>query len=162
MLPMFALKAAAVPPAGITTLAGTVISGELALTVTVVGAATACESVAEQEVVAPDITPPGPQARELIVGEGGPITVPPVPNKATAAPNGVEAAVLVTPMADVVTPAATVKLTSATTPLEMMPAFSPEARQLYEPLIAEQLNVLPALPAAGPAVTEMETRLAGT
>jgi hypothetical protein len=54
-----------------------------------------------------------------------------------------------------------VRFTTAAVPLEMVPAFIPEATQVYVPEPAAQLNVLLAAVRAAPELTEMETTLVG-
>jgi hypothetical protein len=103
----------------------------------------------------------GRHDREETVGQAPPVTVPPVPESRMAFPVDDDARVLLTAMAVEVTPAPMVRFTTATVPFEMMPAFIPEATQVYVPEAAEQVNVLPAAMTAGPELEEMETTLAG-
>jgi hypothetical protein len=49
--------------------------------------------------------------------------------------------------------------TTATTPLSTAPAFIPLAKQVMDPLLAEQLRDLPALVRAFPATAVIEARL---
>ena len=76
-------------------------------------------------------------------------------------PAAEDATVLLTPIAVVATPTAIVRFTTATVPFEMVPAFIPEATQLYVPELAAQVNVLLAAVRAAPALWEIETTLAG-
>jgi hypothetical protein len=64
-----------------------------------------------------------------------------------------------TPIEVVVAPAAIVRFTTATVPLEMVAALMPQPQQVYTPEPGTQLNDLPALVAAAPAITDMETTL---
>ena len=96
----------------------------------------------------------------VMEGMDPPVTVPPVPFRGIPDPAGEAATVLVTPIEVVGTPATTVKLTTATTPFEMIPAFRPDARQVYVPALDAQDKVLLAAVAAAPALTEMETTFA--
>ena len=101
------------------------------------------------------------QDREVTVGHAPPVTVPLVAESGMAVPAGEAATGLLTPIGVVIAPTAMVRFTTATVPFEMMPAFIPEATQLYVPELAAQLNVLLAAVRAAPALTEMETTLAG-
>jgi len=102
-------------------------------------------------------------ASVVIVGAGfpGPVTTPPVPRSVMMLPPGETATVLVSPMGVLVTPEAMVRFTTPTVPLAMIAAFRPSARQVYVPAPEAQVNVLPALVAAVPAIAEMETTLLG-
>jgi len=104
----------------------------------------------------------GRQDREPTVGKTAPpVTVPPVAKSGMPLPVGEESALLVIPMAVVVSPAAMLRFTTATAPFEMMPAVIEDASQVYAPAAPLQFNVLPAAVRAAPALTEMETTLAG-
>jgi len=102
-------------------------------------------------------------ASVVIVGAGfpGPVTTPPVPRSVTVLPAGETATVFVSPMDVLVTPEAMVRFTTPTVPLAMIAAFMPSATQVYVPALEAQVNVLPALVAAVPAIAEMETTLLG-
>ena len=65
MLPILALKAAEVVPGGTGMLAGTVIKGEVDVSVTVVPVGAGWDTVAVQALVAPDMTPLGLQVRDV-------------------------------------------------------------------------------------------------
>jgi hypothetical protein len=65
MLPIVALKVAEVVPGDTGMLAGTVIKGDVEVSATVVPFGAGCDTVAVQELVAPDITPLGLQASEV-------------------------------------------------------------------------------------------------
>ena len=65
IVPAVAVKPALLLPASTVTLAGTPISGELELSVTVVPAATVCDRVTVQAVVPADINPLSVQASEV-------------------------------------------------------------------------------------------------
>ena len=92
---------------------------------------------------------------------GNTVTIPPVAETGIAVAAGDAAKVLPMAIAVVVAPTAMVRFTTATVPFEITPAFIPEATQAYVPELAAQLNVLLAAVRAAPALTEMETTLAG-
>lgn len=95
----------------------------------------------------------------LIVPE--PVIVPPVPLSVRALPVGSAAEALVKLMDVVLTLEPIVIFTTATTPLAMLFAFKPVARQVYVPEPAAQLSVLPAVVAVAPAVAEMDVTSEG-
>jgi hypothetical protein len=65
MLPIVALKVAEVVPGCTGMLAGTVINGEVDVSARVVPFGAGCDTVAVQELIAPDIAPLGLQARDV-------------------------------------------------------------------------------------------------
>jgi hypothetical protein len=67
---------------------------------------------------------------ETVGNAAPPVTVPPVAFSTIAPPAAEEATLLLIPIAVVLTPSASTRFTAATVPLEMMPAFIPEARQV--------------------------------
>jgi len=80
----------------------------------------------------------GRQDSDVTVGKtiAPPVTMAPAAESRMACPVGDDAALLLIPITVVVTPAAMVRLTTATVPFEMMPAFIPEATQVYAPKVA--------------------------
>lgn len=103
----------------------------------------------------------GVQDRELTVGKAPPVTVPPVDESGIKNPLGEAAKLLLIGIAVTVVPTAMIRFTTATAPFEIMPASTPDAIQVYIPMVVEQFRILEELIDAGPAVTEMETMLAG-
>jgi len=88
------------------------------------------------------------------------VTVPPVAVTGIEVPDTEEAPLLLIAMAVDVALEAIVRLTVATTPLAMVVAFKPYARQVNEPAPAVQVRLFEALFNADPAVAEMLLTLA--
>jgi hypothetical protein len=163
MAVVVALKAATVAAAGTVTEAGTLrfALGELRATVAPPRGAIPASATVHVELLEL-FNVAGRHVREATVGKtvAPPVTVPPVAKSRTAFPADEDAVLLLTPMAVVVTPAAMVRFTTATVPFEMMPAFIPEATQVYVPRVPEQFNALPGAVRAGPEFADIETTLA--
>jgi hypothetical protein len=87
--------------------------------------------------------------------------MPPVHEIERALPDGDTETVFVSPMDVLLTPGAMIRFTTPTAPFEIIVAFIADARQVNVPKPETQLNVLPALIAAIPAIAEMETTLLG-
>ena len=101
----------------------------------------------------------GTHARDVTVGRAPPVTSPPVADRGMFRPSA-DAAKLSIAIAVVTTPTASVRFTVATVPLAIVPPFIPYATQVYPRRTGAQLNDLLAAVSAGPAFTEIESRLA--
>jgi hypothetical protein len=160
MVPAVAVKVADVAAAATMTDAGTVRVELVLVRVTEAPPVGAAPFRVTVQVELPELFKVvGRQDREVTVGHAPPVTVPPVAESGTAVPAGEEATLLPITIGVAVRPTAMVRFTTATAPFEMTPAFNPQARQVYVPELAEQLNVLLAAVRAAPELTEMETTL---
>jgi len=157
-----AVKVADAAAAATMTDAGTLRIASVLVRVTVAPPAGAAPLSLTVQVELPELLKvAGRQDREVTVGHAPPVTVPPVVESGMASPAAEDATLLLTPIAVVAAPTAMVRFTTAAVPLEMVPAFIPEATQVYVPEPAAQLNVLLAAVRAAPELTEMETTLVG-
>lgn len=146
-----ALKVATVDPAMTFSDAGTVRDVELELKATVVAAADAAVSVTVQVVDADGPSGDGLQTIVEIVKAGGPI-IPPPPETVTWVPSVAAPIALERLMAVGVFTWPSVTETVAATPLAMVEAPMPTARQVYPVAVLRQVSVLPAAVRVGPGL----------
>jgi hypothetical protein len=121
-------------------------------------------SVAMQFVEPGVVIVDGVHVTEVSVGDPlpeKPVIVPPVPVNDIPPPLASDAKVLLTPIDVLLTPEAIVTFTVAATPLAIVFAFMPVARQVYVPEPETQVSVLPAAVAAAPAVAEIDVTAEG-
>jgi len=158
--PLVAVNWAVVAPAATLTDAGSVTAVLLLVKVMAVAAVAAALSVTVQVLDDAPVSDAGVHATALRIGtaEVVTVTVPPVANRGTAVPVGVDVSPVAIVRADVWV---AVTATVATTPSAMAVAFMPSAIHVYVPLPWLQVSVFPAPVSAAPAVAEMAVTPAG-
>jgi hypothetical protein len=160
--PAVRVNEADVADIGTVTEEGAVREAELLVRATVVLFRTAELRLTAQVVVIPELRLLLPHVTEVTVTGVAPETLPPAVETPHESPSEEASEPPLTCIETLLTPKASVTAMLANTPLAMIFAFKPVARQVYEPEPALQVTVLSAAMRAGPAVTATEvTLLAG-